>query len=279
MLKNFKIKSLFLNLFNILLKILNPTQACIINNFRQKIMNRDIIFKYHKDQNLFEVKNKNFKMFFNEKMRGMITYTYGIEERANSLASTYNLDLIQFRNNDIIIDCGANFGDIYSWFKFKNIKIKYFSFEPSLEEFKCLELNCPDQENNNMALSNKIGELDFFLKSDTGDSSLIEPASGYTEKTKIKSITLDEYVKIKNIEKIKLFKLEAEGSEPEIIEGAKNSLSKIEFIAVDGGPERGLKEETTIEYVSNFLLKNGFKVEGFKTFGKTIKGLFKNIKI
>ena len=100
-------------------------------------------------------------------MRGMITYNYGIEERANSLASTYNLDLIQFRNNDIIIDCGANFGDIYSWFKFKNIKIKYFSFEPSLEEFKCLELNCPDQENNNMALSNKIGELDFFLKSDT----------------------------------------------------------------------------------------------------------------
>ena len=30
-------------------------------------MNRDIIFKYHKDQNLFEVKNKNFKMFLTKK--------------------------------------------------------------------------------------------------------------------------------------------------------------------------------------------------------------------
>jgi FkbM family methyltransferase len=277
--KNFQIKSLFLNLFNFILKISSSAQACVLNNLRQKIMNRNIVFKYYKNQNLFEVINKDLKMFFNDKMRGMTTYAYGIEHRANSLASTYNLDLIQLENNDTIIDCGANFGDIYLWLKLKNIKTKYFSFEPSIEEFKCIELNCPGQENNNMALSNKIGRLDFFVKSDTGDSSLIEPALGYTEKVSIKTITLDEYVKRKNIEKIKLFKLEAEGSEPEVIEGAKNSLPKIKFIAVDGGPERGLKEETTIEYVSNFLLKNDFKVISFKTDGTTIKGLFKNTKI
>lgn len=277
--KNFQTKSLFLNLFNFILKISSSAQACVLNNLRQKIMNRNIVFKYYKNQNLFEVINKDLKMFFNDKMRGMTTYAYGIEHRANSLASTYNLDLIQLENNDTIIDCGANFGDIYTWLKLKNIKIKYFSFEPSIEEFKCIELNCPGQENNNMALSNKIGRLDFFVKSDTGDSSLIEPALGYTEKVSIKTITLDEYVKRKNIEKIKLFKLEAEGSEPEVIEGAKNSLPKIKFIAVDGGPERGLKEETTIEYVSNFLLKNDFKVISFKTDGTTIKGLFKNTKI
>ena len=109
---------------------------------------------------------------------------YGIEEREFFIL-VYNLDLIQFRNNDIIIDCGANFGDIYSWFKFKNIKIKYFSFEPSLEEFKNAELNCPDQENNNMALSNKLRIRFFSLNQILRPPSLIEPASGYTEKTKL----------------------------------------------------------------------------------------------
>jgi hypothetical protein len=58
--------------------------------------------------------------------------------------------------------------------------------------------------------------------------------------------------------KIKLFKLEAEGAEPEICHGAINSLKNIEYISVDVGFERGIKQSSTAPDVVNYLLKNNF---------------------
>ena len=43
-------------------------------------------------------------------MRGFNTYAYGIKERATSLAETYSLDKLEIFNNEVVIDCGANFG-------------------------------------------------------------------------------------------------------------------------------------------------------------------------
>ena len=264
------------NLFNFLLKIFSPSISCLINNFRQMIMGRKIVFKYDKDLNLFEVNENNFKIFFSNKIRGMHTYSYGIEHRAVSLAETYSLDLLNYFDDDIIIDCGANYGDIYTWFRSKKIRVKYISFEPSPDDYKCLQLNCKNQTNYQIALSDKIGEFDFYCKSDTGDSSLLEPSEGYSQKIKIKTTTLDEYVDKSNIDKIKLFKVEAEGFEPEVLKGSIKSLSKIEFIAVDGSPERGIEQKTTIEEISNFLINNNFKLVKRRTNGQWIKALFRN---
>lgn len=108
---------------------------------------------------------------------------------------------------------------------------------------------------------------------------MIEGRTGYSEKILVNTVTLDDYVEENNIEKIKFFKLEEEGSEIEVLEGAKNSLKKIKFISVDGGPERGIDRETTIEFAINYLLKNNFKLVALdidNTEGITIKGLFEN---
>ena len=269
------IKIKFLNLFNFLLKISNPSLSCYLNNMRQKIMGRKIVFKYDKKSKLFSVEENNFKVFFSDKVRGMNTYSYGIAHRANTLSETYSLDLVNYFDGDIIIDCGANYGDIYTWFRIKKIGIKYISFEPSPEDFKCLEFNCKNQSNHQIALSDKIGEYDFYCKSDTG-ASLLEPSEGFSKKIKMGTITLDEFVVKNNIEKIKLFKVEAEGFEPEVLKGSIKSLPIIDFITVDGSPERGLEKETTIEEVYNFLTKNNFKLVKKRTNGNWIKALFKN---
>ena len=52
----------------------------------------------------------------------------------------------------------------------------------------------------------------------------------------IKSKTLDSY----NFKKIKLLKLEAEGSEFEVLNGSLNTLKNIDYISVDYGPEEEL---------------------------------------
>ena len=66
---------------------------------------------------------------------------------------------------------------------------------------------------------------------------------------------MDEYIAKNNIKEIKLLKIEAEGNEPEVLQGSKKFLKLIKFIAIDGGPERGLKKETTIEFAKDYLLK------------------------
>ena len=59
---------------------------------------------------------------------------------------------------------------------------------------------------------------------------------------------------------IKCLKLEAEGAEPEIIEGLGSKLSLVEYITADLGPERGVNEESTLVPVTNLLLNKGFEL-------------------
>lgn len=240
-------------------------------------MNRKIHFSYYKEKDLFKVKENNYSIYFREKMRGINTYSYGIKARAISLAETYNLELVNFVDGDTVIDCGANFGDIYTWTKINNLKINYISFEPSPSEFDCVQLNCKNQINNNLALSDTTGELFFFINSSEGDSSAIEPASGYSKKIKVRSVRLDDYVIKNRIEKIKFLKVEAEGYEPEVLSGANKILDRVEYIGVDGSPERGLKSEATIDYAIDFLKKNNFKIIKSNINKKFSKVLFKNV--
>ena len=270
-----KIKIFIFNYFQKVLNFLPPKYSCFLSNLRQIIMSRRIRFFYLKDLNLYKVKSDNLTMFFFDKMRGLNTYSYGIKERAISLAGTYNLNLIKFSENDVVIDCGANYGDLYAYTLINNWKINYISFEPSPKDFKCLELNCKGQKNNNIALSNKTGKTDFFLKTDSGDSSILEPAEGFTEKIEIETTTLKDFVIKNKINHIKLFKLEAEGFEPEILNGSKDVLNRIEFIGVDGSPERGPKAETTIDYAIKFLKENNFQMIS-SNISDHYKALFKN---
>lgn len=274
-----KIKTTLLNFFFFLIKITPSKLSCFINNIRQIVMGRDSFFFYDSKIKLFKVKETNKEVYFPDKLRGILTYSYGIKSRATQLADTYSLELVNFCDNDIFIDCGANFGDMYNWIIFNKFKLKYISFEPSPREFKCLKLNCSGQINNQIALSDKEGFLKFYVKSDTGDSSLIEPAEGYNSIITVKTITLNNYFKKNKIEKVKFLKVEGEGSEPEILQGANEVVKQIQYIGVDGSPERGLKKETTIDFAIDFLKKNDFSIIKSNINSHFAKVLFKNNKL
>ena len=80
-------------------------------------------------------------------------------------------------------------------------------------------------------------------------------------------------------QRIKLIKLEAEGFEPEILQGLKKHLNLIEYITIDCGFERGIKLESTIAVCSNYLIKNNFKMIDFNTRLHRVVALFKNLYI
>lgn len=170
------------------------------------------------------------------------------------------LDLINFSEKDVVVDVGANTGDLYLYFKRKNIQLRYLGIEPGRREFIALRSNVKG-ECLNIGLGNEDGPLNFYYKPDTGDSSLVEMA-GYKEIYTVEVKRLDTVFKdlFKNVQSIKLLKLEAEGFEPEILQGAVEILSNIEFISADLGFERGILQETTAPVVVNFLLENNFEL-------------------
>jgi len=57
---------------------------------------------------------------------------------------------------------------------------------------------------------------------------------------------------------IRLLKVEAEGMEPEVLAGAHQTLQRVDYVAVDAGPERG--GENTVPAVLNALTSAGFEV-------------------
>ena len=93
----------------------------------------------------------------------------------------------------------------------------------------------------------------------------------------VPTLRLDDLFDRYGLDQIKLFKLEAEGAEPEILLGATRALPNIEFISADLGPERGLTQESTVIPVCNHLFKLGFELVSL--YQKRQVFLFRNTRV
>jgi len=189
------------------------------------------------------------------------------------LLDSYCLNSIEINNGDIILDCGANVGELNLALLSNNIKTQYIAFEPDPETFECLKLNNPKNIDNlhMSALSNIVGNQNLHVDSLGGNSSLIN--FGEDNMIEVSSLTLDSLNITKNI---KLFKLEAEGFEPEVLEGSVNTLKNINFVSADFGHERGPEGKSTIVEVNKFLLENNFELIKFSE--HRLIGLYENKK-
>jgi len=202
------------------------------------------------------------------------TYKNGLIQRASEIGNVYHLNLIDFSHEDIVVDCGANLGDLYLYFSLQGLQVNYFGFEPSILDFDCLHENILDENAQlyKKGLFNKDGELSLYVSVSGADSSLINP--GFFDRVEsIEVLRLDSL----SFKKIKLFKVEAEGAEPEVLEGATGLLPIIEYISVDAGFERGEKQESTLVDVINFLTGHNFELVALSH--SRVVALFKNTLI
>ena len=101
-----------------------------------------------------------------------------------------------------------------------------------------------------------MDKQDFFIKSETADSS-ITPINDYDEIISLSTRKLSNFISKK---RVKLPKFEAEGFEPELLEGCGNALKNIAYVTADVSFERGIEQQTTMPEVTNYLLGNGFEV-------------------
>ena len=229
-------------------------------NLQMFVLNRKIRFYYDDVNKVYCAKEGERFQFFSIRQRGFRHYRKGLNYRAESLAKTYGIHLIEFNKEDIVIECGANVGDLYMYLENKIKPDNYIAFEPSQEEFNAILLNAKNSRCFSIGLGNKNETQTFYLNSRKADSSIIEPEK-YSEKVSIDVTTLDSFCEKHKVRNIKLFKLEAEGFEPEILQGAKNILQNIEYVAIDGGYERGIEKEETFSIQTNYLNSLGFEMQ------------------
>ena len=202
-------------------------------------------------------------------------YRRGLLLQLDALADEYMLNQVPISDGDVVIDCGANVGEVGFWLQRRVAKLQIISVEPERSEADCCDLNVYGGHSTTIrkALWQEDGELTFYSKNDTGDSSLFETVEFKTS-SNVQTITLESLMREYGLGKVKLLKLEAEGAEPEILLGAGDALKQVEYISADLGPERGLSQETTAATVINFLLARDFRL--VDVFAERLVFLFKN---
>jgi len=138
-------------------------------------------------------------------------------------------------SNPVVFDIGASTGS-FSLFETINPLITTYSFEPNIQVYNYLKQNIG--LNNlkramafNLAISNKDDDtVTLKIPSSSWESGLANIGTPLRFKSwreqKVNTITLDTFVKRNNIEKIDIIKLDTEGCELLILQGAKNILSR-----------------------------------------------------
>jgi FkbM family methyltransferase len=186
-------------------------------------------------------------------------YFWGIDNRAKRIVESYWPELLSRDMQErikIVIDIGCNDG---SFLRFFSERSSLLGVELEYNESQCAQLNVPESTILNVGAWNKDGINYFQSVPESSDSSIIPNARDRGLRL-IPTLRLSTIVELlyKN-EIVDLIKIDAEGAEIEVLEGAQNILHKVRWFLIDVGPERGLDKARTSVHVEEFMTRNNFK--------------------
>jgi FkbM family methyltransferase len=153
------------------------------------------------------------------------------------LGGMYSIPECHVEAGDIVFDVGAYFG-FFSYHAVQKGGKEVYAFEPNPYVFEILKKNAEMWSDKikpyQLALSDRNGEADLFISKELGvDSTILENRENsllkfkkYNKKVKVKTMTLDSFVKEYNVERVDFIRIDAEGSERDIIKGAKETIKK-----------------------------------------------------
>jgi len=203
--------------------------------------------------------NQPGEQLFLARRKRLWRYRKGVSQRISILSRKYMLDRVPMSRDVKIIDCGANVGELGVWAK--QYDADYHPFEPEEKEANCCDMNNFSARPMTIrkALWFKEMELKFFSKPETADGSVIE-MNGFNGMKIVQTTTLASYISKLPNPSVRLLKIDAEGAEPEVLQGAEGVFQHIDYIAVDCSFERGKKCSSTFLDCNEILRRNDFEV-------------------
>jgi len=176
------------------------------------------------------------------------------------------------KSTKVIFDIGANHGEFAIKFSqyFKNANI--YCFEPVKSTFNVLEKNLSRYSNFKIfqkALGDKAGIAKIYLNKESDlVSSLVPNSKFHSSSTSedVEVLTIDGFCQENGIKKIDILKIDVEGFELNVLEGAKNMLmeKKIDFIILEAG--FGDTFHTRLDELVLFLAPFQYKILGIYDF-------------
>ena len=171
-----------------------------------------------------------------------------------------------------IIDAGAQAGFFVLYCRSLNPDINIYAIEPDENNFQVLEDNLELNNIKNVevipgAFAGKSGLRDFYISSDTHNHSLFKILTPQiTKASKVKTYSLDDFLKQEGLDQVSLLKLDIEGAEYEVL-NSFNYWQKVDNIVLE---YHDFSENNHSQLVG-FLEKNGYKIK--KTPSKFDKSL------
>jgi FkbM family methyltransferase len=260
-------------------KIKNFLKQRILNKIEENLMRSFV--KDSKAELFLRDKHNNFiKLYHNDnyiylKENGVISDSYPMMKSMDSIV----------KDSKVAIDIGANIGITTMWLARNSKSVHCFEPEASNREriIENLEVNyLKNVIVNASGVSNIIGENLLYIHESKGHHSLAPVGTTpIVNRVKIKLITLDKYCEDNAINEIDILKIDVEGFEEEVLNGAEKLLSKgnIKVIIFEVSKfiiER-LNKKESIENIYNILVKNGYTIFSLEKKEMNLEDL-KNLK-
>jgi FkbM family methyltransferase len=131
-----------------------------------------------------------------------------------------------------ILDVGANIGLAAAWFAREYPGRPIHCFEPLEENARMVRLNCPSAVVRTAAVGAAPGHIELAVDRDAVMASTI-PWSRATVKRQLEVMTLDDYIAAERIEHVALLKIDTEGMELDVLDGARRTLEHTDIVAME----------------------------------------------
>jgi FkbM family methyltransferase len=231
----------------------------------------------------------NFAKLLNKPLRSL-----GYEIKRTPTYKKYSLDDIHraiIRNeNPLIFDVGANKGQSITRFKRLFPQATVHAFEPLRLEFETLKRQHELDSSvvlNNVALGEERTERDFYVTAKSANSSFnrLNPDSdwlklrskqfntsteGYTQEVQKTLIeTLDSYCETRGIDAIDILKMDTQGYEDKVLEGAEKFLTgkRVKIIETEIMFDDVYERHLSFYDIEKHLIKNNYRLVGIQNFG------------
>jgi FkbM family methyltransferase len=186
--------------------------------------------------------------------------------------------LLNFYKIDVVLDVGANIGQFGSELRNIGYKGRIISFEPTINAFKKLKKlanNDINWEVHHLSLGEKDGETTINLSENSVSSSILESLPELTAAAPKAKFINTEHININQLDTIfyslglegkRIFmKMDTQGYEKNILEGAKNSLKKIIGIQLEMALLPTYQNALNFDEMHQYVTDLGFKLESIES--------------
>lgn len=166
----------------------------------------------------------------------------------------------------VILDIGANIGLAAAWFAHYNPGKMIYCFEPLGPNVQLIKLNCPDAQVVQVGVGARTDRVKLKVDQDNVMASQIS-CEWDTHEVEFDVITLDDFLKTRGVEQVSLMKIDVEGMEDEVLQGARQTLENTHQVVME------THSQTLHQKTIQHLQRTGFYVDS-EHFNKSTGLLF-----